>query len=165
MEGEKRENVYRNVISFLEQCGVRYEEYSHKPLFTMEETDEIYEGISEQQVKVIFARKYKTKSVYDFCLIVWTGSKKVDFAKIAEVLNVKKVGMATPEEVLEELEIQIGALSPIGYKKKCLAVVDKNLLRQPDLYINPGVHDKTIRMSAVDLGKLIELSASEMVVV
>ena len=79
MEDEKREHVYGKIISLLEEYGVNYEEYVHKPLFTMEETDEVYEGVPEQQVKVIFEREYKTKSVYGFCLIVWTGNKKVDF--------------------------------------------------------------------------------------
>lgn len=142
-----------------------YEEYSHKPLFTMEETDEVYEGIPEQQVKVIFVREYKTKSVYDFCLIVWTGNKKVDFLKVAEALNVKKISMATPKEVLEELEIKIWALSPFGYSKKFVVIVDKDLFNQQDLYINPGVHDKTIKLSSGDLAKLVEMSASEMVLI
>ena len=122
MEDEKREHVYGKIISLLEEYGVNYEEYAHKPLFTMEETDEVYEGIPEQQVKVIFAREYVTKKVYDFCLIVWTGNKKIDFLKVAESLNVKKVSMATPEEVLEELEIKIGALSPFGYSKKFVVI-------------------------------------------
>lgn len=61
MEDEKREYVYGKIISLLEECEVVYEEYSHKPLFTMEETDEVYEGIPEQQVKVIFVREYRQK--------------------------------------------------------------------------------------------------------
>lgn len=103
--------------------------------------------------------------MYDFCLIVWTGNKKVDFLKVAEALNVKKISMATPEEVLEELEIKIGALSPFGYSKKFVTIVDEDLFNQQDLYINPGVHDKTIKLSSVDLMKLVEMSASEMVLV
>lgn len=165
LEDLSSKHVYEKVIFLLEENGVVFEEYAHKPLFTMDETDELYNGIPEQQVKVIFAREYKTKSVYGFCLIVWTGNKRIDFLKAAEVLGVKKVGMASPEEVLENLMIEIGALSPFGYANKYPVILDGDLLSQPELYINPGVHDKTIKLSSVDMFKAVEVTSAELKII
>ena len=164
IEGEKKEQVYGRIISLLGSSGVSYEEYFHKPLFTMGETEEVYGGIPEQQVKVIFAREYQTKSVYSYCLLVWTGNKKIEFQKVAEKLKAKKISMASSEEVFEQLEIKIGALSPFGYSKKYRTIIDGDLFDQQDLYINPGVHDKTIKLSSVDMFRLIGETAEETIV-
>jgi prolyl-tRNA editing enzyme YbaK/EbsC (Cys-tRNA(Pro) deacylase) len=93
---------------------------------------------------------------------VWTGNKKVEFSKIEETLEVKRVKLASPKEVQTNLGVEIGALAPFGYQYSYPVVVDSDLYKQAELFINPGVHDKTIKLLPQDLHTVIEKSAQSL---
>lgn len=152
--------VFSNVVDALIALGISYRLFEHEPVYTMEEANEVCGNLPEQGVKVLFAKIYKTKSDFNFCLIVWTGNKKVDFGQIEKLFGAKKVKLASPEEVKSQLGIEIGALSPFGYNFDYPVVLDKDLLNQSDLFINPGLHDKTIGLRASDLQTIVTSSAT-----
>lgn len=156
---EMEKTVFQTIIDDLSTKGISYTLLEHEPVYTMEQAREVCGNLPEQGVKVLFAKAYKSKKTFDYFLIVWTGNKQVDFQQMADSLGVKKTKLATPEEVKTELGIEIGALSPFGYRGNYPVVFDEALLKQKELFINPGVHDKTIKLSPHDLRAIVEQSA------
>ncbi len=155
-----RRTVFQTIVHKLSSANISYTILEHEPVYTLEQARKACGNLPEQNVKVLFAKAYKSKENFDYFLIVWAGNKQVDFQQIAASLGVKKVRLASPEEVQTELGIEIGALSPFGYESRYPIVFDRSLLEQRDLFINPGVHDKTIKLESKDLFALVEQSAS-----
>jgi prolyl-tRNA editing enzyme YbaK/EbsC (Cys-tRNA(Pro) deacylase) len=152
--------IFDTISAGLIARGIAYSVIEHEPVYTMEEAQEASGGEPEQGVKVLFIRTYRSKSDFYHCLVVWTGNKPVDFQRIATVLGAKKTKLASADEVLENLGIEIGALTPFGYERSFPVIFDNSLLNQAILYINPGVHDKTIKMNPNDLLEATKSSAS-----
>jgi Ala-tRNA(Pro) deacylase len=159
---EMKKTVFQTIIDDLSKAGIAYALLEHEPVYTMEQAREICGNLPEQGVKTLFAKAYKSKKAFDYFLIVWTGNKQVDFQQMADSLGVKKTKLATPEEVKTELGIEIGALSPFGYQGNYPVVFDKVLLEQEEIFINPGVHDKTIKLRSNDLRAIVEQSTSSL---
>ena len=152
--------VYSNVIEQLTVHSILYSILEHAPVNTMEEAAKVCENKPEEGVKVLFARTYTTKKKYNYCLVVWTGNKQVDFNQLAALFSIKKVKLASPEEVSRYLDLEIGALSPFGYKTNFPIIIDRDLLEQEMLFINPGIHSKTIRIKPTDLKLMIRKSTT-----
>ena len=152
--------VFGTIADYLLARDITYKLLEHEPVYTMEQAAEVCGNLPEQGVKVLFARAYKTKKDFSYCLIVWTGNKRVDFQLVASALQAKSIKLATPVEVKENLGIEIGALSPFGYGGSYPVVLDKALLEQEELFINPGEHNKTIKLTPEDLQLAIESSAA-----
>lgn len=151
---DKGTEIFQRIIDSLELLNISFKIINHQPVYTMEEAQAATESSPEQGVKVLFVRVYTTKSKYNYALVVWTGNKLLDFKKIAQALEVKKTKLATEDEVLENLGIEIGSLTPIGYDQGYQTIIDKSLLDQEMLYINPGLHNKTIMLEPEGLMKL-----------
>lgn len=150
------DQVFQNITSILKRYKIDFKLIEHAPVYTMQQAQEAIGSSPEQEVKVLFVKAYETKSKFEYCLIVCTGDKKVDFTEITQILKRKKVKMATPEEIKDTLGIEIGSLSPFGYSTQFPTVIDKNLLEQTSLFINPGAHDKTIIIDAKKMFSLME---------
>lgn len=159
------DNVFQAIVDKLQVEGLSFTVIEHEPVYTMEQACEVCGNSPEEGVKVLFARMYKSKKEYEYCLVVWTGNKPVDFKQIANLLEAKKIKLASPEEVKSNLGIEIGALSPFGYSGAYPVVFDSNLLQQEILFINAGVHNRTIKLASKDLRLLMEQSALSLQIV
>jgi len=156
-----KHDVYQNVINRLKEDGVDYTILSHTPVYTMEQASIVCDHLPEQGVKVLFIRVYNSKKKYGFALIVWTGSLPIDFVSVSNNILAKKISMATPEEVIQNLGIEIGSLSPFGYEHHFPLIFDSRLCKQDSVYINAGRHDLTIKLSPQNLKNLLIKSGSE----
>lgn len=61
------------------------------------------------------------------CLVLMSGSNKVDTKLAAHALNGKRGRMMPPEEVYSRYGFRIGGVPPIGYDEKLPAVLDEDL--------------------------------------
>lgn len=139
----------------LETRRIPHRWIEHEPVYTMDQAAEVCGHAPEQGVKVLMAIAEKDGQS-EPVLIVWTGNKKVNFKSIAMQAGVTKVSMASPAAVKETLGIEIGALTPFGYERSLPVYFHAQLLAQPKLYINPGVHNATVELGSNDLHHLIE---------
>ncbi len=159
------EQIYNKILNDLRSAHAVFTVIEHAPVFTMQEAQEVVGSKESEEVKVVFVRVYETKKTHSFALIVWTGNKPINYKKVAEVLGAKKVSMASSEEVEQHLGIKVGALTPFGYVGKHRIIIDASLLVQEFLYINPGLHDKTIRLNASDFKHLVTEAASSVTII
>jgi len=87
-------------------------------------------------------------------VLVMPGSKKVDWKEAARTVGTKKVSFAKPEMVKESVGCEVGCVPPFGHRERLPVYLDSELLRQRHVYFNPGVHDKSFKVTAHDLQKL-----------
>ncbi len=144
-------NVQESVVGILQRENIHFEVFHHEPVYTMEQAALVSGHKPEEGIKTLLIRTYKTKSAYDFALVVWRGDRQVNWSRVSDGLRIKKVSMASEEEVEQILGIKIGALTPFGYIQKLPVIFDKAILENITAYINPGRHDETLQLASGDL--------------
>lgn len=154
-------NIFENILQILEKSDIPYKLIEHEPVFTMEQAAEICNHKPEQGVKTLLTKLYTTKRQFEYWLIVWQGKEQIPFTELCSKLDLKKSKLAQPEEVTDTLGIEIGALAPFGYDNEYPVIFDNRLLEQEQVYINAGVHSKTIALAPEDLLKTVTASSSQ----
>ena len=148
-------SIFKNILQILEKSDISYKLIEHEPVFTMEQATEVCNHKPEQGVKTLLTKLYITKRQFEYWLIIWQGNEQIPFAEICSKLDFKRNRLAQPEEVIDTLGIEIGALAPFGYDNEYPVIFDKRLLEQEQVFINAGVHDKTIALAPEDLLQLV----------
>lgn len=143
-------NPYQKIIDLLKSNKVAYSEFEHEPVYTSKEAAKV-RGVSASRGVKSLLLKAKTS----FVLAILSGDKKLDSKKFKKLPTIKDFRFATPEEVKEIMGCEIGACYPFGSIAKLPMYADKSLDESGEIYFNPGVHTKTIKMNWEDL-KLIE---------
>ncbi|MBD3250503.1 MAG: hypothetical protein GF381_02970 [Candidatus Pacebacteria bacterium] len=154
-------SIFKNILQILEESDISYKLIEHEPVFTMEQAAQVCNHLPKQGVKTLLIKLYATKRQFEYRLIVWQGNEQMPFAEICSKLDFKKCKLAQPQEVADELGIEVGALSPFGCAKQYPVIFDKRLLEQKQVFINAGVHDKTIAFAPEDLFKIVAKSSSQ----
>ncbi|MDQ5825278.1 MAG: YbaK/EbsC family protein [Chloroflexota bacterium] len=92
-------------------------------------------------------------------LVICAGDRRVDTARLAEVLGAEQVAMAPALEVRRVTGYAIGGVPPVGHAMRVRALFDSALLRWPLIYAAAGAHDA---LFSVDPRRLLEVSAAEL---
>lgn len=72
------------------------------------------------------------------CLVLMSGSNKVDSKKAALALGGKRGRMMPPEEVYERYGFHVGGVPPLGYDEKLRAVMDEELFTHKIVWAAAG---------------------------
>ena len=139
-----------NIVETLKKSRIDYEVIEHEPVFTNPAMAEAL-GVSECQTVKSLVMTTKEKRTIVF---VMPGDKKIDWKVAAKTANTKKVGFAKPEEVKEMVGCEVGCVPPFGHMTNLPIYFDGELMHQPAVYFNPGVHNKSFKVSPRDLKKL-----------
>jgi len=149
---DKQMTLEEKIIQLLEKHGISYEVCEHEPVFTNPAMAEAL-GVSESQtVKSLVLTTKEQKPV----VFVMPGDKKIDWKAAAKTAGTKKVGFAKPEDVLELVGCEVGCVPPFGHMTDLPIYFDGQLMHQPAVYFNPGVHDKSFKINPRDLKKLCQ---------
>jgi Ala-tRNA(Pro) deacylase len=142
---------YEKIISFLKQHNVVFEEIEHEPVYTSEQAAKV-RGMSLSSG----AKSLLLKAENDFVLVILPGDKRLDSKLLKSYLSVKNIRFATPEEVEHIMGCQIGACYPFGNLIGIRTFVDKSLTDCKEIFFNPGVHDKSIKMKLIDYQAVVQ---------
>jgi Ala-tRNA(Pro) deacylase len=143
-------DVYKNIVTFLNNQKVPFSVLTHEPVHTSEEATRV-RGME----KSTGAKSLLLKSEDNFILAVIPGSERLDSKKLRELLNSKQLRFANPEEVKEIMGCEIGACYPFGNLINIKMVVDKRLSQHEYIAFNPGLHHKTIKLKWEDYFKVV----------
>jgi Cys-tRNA(Pro) deacylase len=138
------------IVETLKKSRIDYEVIEHEPVFTNPAMAEAL-GVNECQTVKSLVMTTKEKRTIVF---VMPGDKKIDWKVAAKTANTKKVGFAKPEEVKEMVGCEVGCVPPFGHMTDLPIYFDGELMHQPAVYFNPGVHNKSFKVSPRDLKKL-----------
>ena len=133
--------------------NIEFEEFEHEAVYTSEQAAKV-RGLhsAKQGVKAMIFKIEAGR----FILVLNPGDKRVDTKKIAELEHAKHVSIAKPEEVQKVAGVTVGCVPPFGLDTALRTYLNEELLENEYLYFNPGSHTKTIKMTAVDLLKVLE---------
>ena len=89
-----------------------------------------------------------------FTLFLVAGDKKASPNKIKKILNIKKVSMASADDVKYITGFTIGGVSPIGLLKKVNVYIDNSLERYNYLYAAAGHPNCVFKIDFDNLHKI-----------
>jgi Ala-tRNA(Pro) deacylase len=96
------------------------------------------------------AKALVLKADDDYILYTLPGDVRADFDKIRDLIQAKKIKMASKEEVKEKTGIEVGSIPPFGSVIGMKTYVDPRLAENEIIFFNPGRHDRTIAMKYSD---------------
>jgi Cys-tRNA(Pro)/Cys-tRNA(Cys) deacylase len=142
------------VTEILDKNKIKYKVKPHsRKVYTCEEAA-VERGVKVKQiVKCIIVKD----RVDDFYIVLLPGDKKLNLKKLAKILNQKKMRMASKKELERITGYTLGAVSPIGIKKKDTQFYfDRSILDEEYIDISSGRADAGIELSSVDLLDLLK---------
>lgn len=137
--------LFHKIIELLEKSGVGFDVIDHEPVFTSKEAARVRGTKLCQGAKalVLFGDKKPL-------MIVVPADQKLSFSKAKKNLGIKDLRMATPEEVLLLLGVEIGSVPPFGNLEGLELYMDQTMSQNEEIVFNPGVHVKSVTIKYND---------------
>ena len=99
---------------------------------------------------------FKAEGNFILCLV--SGDKRCSLNKLKNILNIKDVSMAHPDDVKKITGYTIGGVSPVGHINKVKIYIDTNLERFKTLFAAAGHHNCVFE---IEFNKLTQLTNGE----
>lgn len=141
---------YEVITTFLRGEHVSFEEINHEPVHTSEEAAYV-NGLplsAGAKSLLLYADK-------QFVLLILPGNTRLDSRKVKALFGIKQLRFATPSEVKEIMGCSIGACYPFGNLIGITMIVDPKLANNDVISFNPGIHNKSIKISWKDFEKAV----------
>ena len=148
----------QKVEEFLKKNKIRYQLYSHPPVYTVTQAEEYTSKIPGKGAKNLFLKSKKGERYFLFIL---PGEKRANLKEFAKKVEVKKVSFASPQELKKILGVTPGAVSPfniINDKEKRVEIfIDREIYEAPFIHAHPNVNTASILISREDFRKFFQL--------
>lgn len=147
------------ILKYLSSHKISYTLYSHAPLFTCDQAQEIigHLNIPGTGVKNLFL-KDKAKKLY---LITACDSTRIDLKTVSKALHAKELRFADADLMQQHLGVTPGSVTPLALindtKKAVQVIIDAELLKNEYMQIHPMQNDATVVIKPEDLIKFLGL--------
>lgn len=144
--------IPKPIKSYLDEHKIPYEVIHHRRDYTAQETaaDTHTKGKDFAKTVILFADN-------KYCMAVLPAIYQVDMKKIRKELSVKKVSLATEDEIGDICsDCEVGAMPPLGPLYKLPVYVSHHLAEDHMIAFNAGTHEDVIRMLYSDFEKLVK---------
>ena len=150
-------DLYVKVEEKLKELGIEFEIVEHEPALTTEQADSFIEGIEGVRTKTMFlTNKKKT----DYYLLIMDDKKRLNMELFGDIVQSKRIKMASPDSLNEKMMLPPGVVSPFGLlnnKEKDIKVYfDREIMSEKRMSFHPNTNEKTIFIETTDLTKFIE---------
>lgn len=148
--------TYQQIINKLKELQIPYQIVDHPAAETTEEADEYIKDYEGVRTKSMFLKDKKKH----FHLVVLDDKKRFNFHEFQDITGAKRVSMARPNEIKEQLGLVAGIISPFGLMNNSdhniQVYFDKDMLAEdPILTFHPNENTHTIFLKSTDLMKFI----------
>lgn len=155
-----REEVYRHIIQLLNASGAEYHLFEHRAALT-------YEDLALVQAEAGFVgtegKCLVMKAEDAFIVYVTLQGQKVDFAKVAETVGVKKVRLATAEELGQNFGAEPGCAYPFGFSDSVNIFVDPEIYNREWFLFSPLYPTKTVQVRGENLKQVFSILKNKVV--
>lgn len=140
------------VYDFLDEIGIDYQRTDHSPANDMEACNKIDEVLGTLICKNLFlCNRQKT----DFYLLMMPGDKPFKTKDITKQLGCARLSFATPDFMLEYLDIEPGAVSIMGLindkENHVQLVIDRPVIECETLGCHPCVSTSSLKFNTKDI--------------
>ena len=143
---------------FLDKLGIEYQRIDHEAAFTMEVCEEIDKTLGATICKNLFlCNRQKT----DFYLLMMPGDKPFKTKELSKQIGSARLSFASPEFMLEFLDIKPGAVSVMGLMNdkdnRVRLLVDEDVLKGEYVGCHPCVNTSSLKIKTADVfGKYLD---------
>lgn len=132
---------FNQIITLLDRNDADYTLVEHgKAITSMDTVQQTGFDIQHGAKSILF------KDRDGFKLVIVRGDNRADFKKLRKHFGSNKLRMATPEEVLATMRVEIGACYPFGEVAGVDMIVDEMLADVDRIHFSPGTHFHHIQM-------------------
>lgn len=146
-----KEEVYK----YLDNLNISYQVVNHPKAYCTMDADKYIEGYEGVRTKTMFLyNKNKT----NFYLIVMDENKRIDFKKLEEELQEKKLKFSSDEVLFDKLKLEKGVVSIFGLlnnKDNIVVLFDEDIINELPLTFHPNENDATIFINSEDVIKFL----------
>lgn len=143
----------KELLRYLEENHIEYTLHAHKAVYTVAESqaDPAIQKIPGLRCKTLFLKDEKGS----FYLIGMPGEKRLDFKRLQDALTVKKLRMASPEELLRETGLIPGSVSIFGAvgNTQVVLVLDEEVWDAQRVCFHPNINTETLELPHDSLEK------------
>lgn len=144
--------ITTRIAQHLDMNAVPYRIVEHEAAGSADEYHRVLGTDYEQQAKALFVR-FRKGSDRGFAVVAVQAQKKVDLARVRDLLRATKASLGTAEQLQEVTGCAFGELPPLGALFGLPLLLDHELLEQEEIFFNAG--DLTVSIAA-DPTKLAE---------
>lgn len=134
-----------NVRAYLKKAKVQHEVVPHKTVFTAYDLGQTLKAKLHEIAKTLLVKADKT-----YHLVVLPASDRLDLRKLKTILGVKDVKLTKEQEMVKELKVKPGAITPFGGLHGISVVVEKGLAKTKEALFGSGSFEHAIRMRVKD---------------
>ncbi|MBI3957135.1 MAG: YbaK/EbsC family protein [Candidatus Kerfeldbacteria bacterium] len=131
------------VSNYLTKSAAVFEPVEHRTVFTAYDLAATLREPLDAIGKTLLVKTDK-----GFHLIVLPASRRLDLGKLKKLLGAKKITIATEKDMVRELKVKPGAITPFGSLHKLPVVVDKSLVKSKKILLGSGSFTDSVRMSS-----------------
>lgn len=143
-----------NLLKMLDEMNIKYEIYTHSPMFTIEDSLEM--NIPEGLVKNLFLRNDNGKKHY---LVTICKEKNADLKQVRSEIGSSRLSFASEERLNKHLKLKKGSVTPLGVINDSENAVevffDEDMKNIEKIGVHPLENTATIFLSLDDLIKFI----------
>lgn len=148
----------QEIYDYLRQENIWHEITEHEAVYNMDELSNIEVPYPEYDAKNLFVRDDKKRNYY---LITVRGDKRVDLKEFRKNNNTRPLSFASPEDLMEKMNLIPGAVTPLGLLNdaecKVTLFLDKEFLDDKSLIgVHPNDNTATVWLKVSDLMKIIQ---------
>ncbi|MBN1275257.1 hypothetical protein JXA12_03115 [Candidatus Woesearchaeota archaeon] len=143
------EETRDRILRILDEHGVAYEHLRHGHVHRSTDAAKVRGTKLEQAAKALVLKEKKSGALVMFIV---AGDRRLDLKSIKkDILCVKNVSLAPPEEVLERTGCTIGSVPPFGNLFNMQTYFDEHLKdTQEHIIFSAGTHHDSIKLKTKD---------------
>ena len=147
---------YKMVKDKLDELDIEFKIVEHPPALTTEEADKFIEGHEGVRTKSMFLTDRKKRNFY---LVILDDYKRLDMDLFKDIVNEKKIKMASENSLMEKMKLPAGTVSPFGLLNNedhdIKFFMDKEISDQEIMTFHPNTNEKTLFIKTKDLYKFL----------
>lgn len=136
-------NTNQEIADFLSEKNIGYMCYKHKPIFTVEDGQEITDALGVEPCKTLFLVN-RQKQPY---MLLTTGDKRISLSDFAGQVGSSRLSFASTDELMSYLHSSPGAVSPLGLvfdrEHKIRLYIDNDVLAKNFIVVHPCVNNES----------------------
>lgn len=146
------------VYDFLDSLGIEYYRVDHDSAGTSEECEAVEKVLDHVICKNLFLCNRQRTSFY---MLVMPSDKQFKTKEFSPLVNSSRLSFATPEDMLELLDVTPGSVSIMALmndkENRVQLVIDNDLLLHEDFGCHPCMNTSSLRLRRADVfGKFLE---------
>lgn len=140
------------VYEALSALNIPYERFEHAAAMTMQDCDVFDAGRNAAHCKNLFLTN---RQGTDFYLLLVVGDKPFKTKDVSRQLGVARLSFGTPEQLMDKLGLQPGAVTPMGlihdHTRSVQVLLDRDVAKWETIIVHPNVNTASILLSTADL--------------